>query len=381
MQITIITSPFGSIPPNAIGAVEILWYNIAKSMSVSGHNMCLISRRFNDSDKSGLNNDGINVRYIKGYSRKNNIYQDLFYDLLYSFRALMQVENTDILVLNTFWAPILCFLIKKKHKISVYNVARFPKGQFKYYRRVDRLSCVSQVVMNALLEQTHGAVQQAKVINNPINTEAFFYSPKEKEPDQTIKLVYTGRVHPEKGLDILIKAFVLLKNDYPHLQLSIIGSRTIEMGGGGPDYYHYLLSLSGEHKVCFVDPIFDQKQLKEELSLHDIFCYPSVAENGETFGVAPLEAMATGLATIVSALDCFEDFVKDGENALVFNHRQANPEIELVGKIKLLINDIDLRKKLGYNGAVIAKTNFSTEKIAREYLKDFEYLLKRKCRD
>jgi glycogen synthase len=40
-----------------------------------------------------------------------------------------------------------------------------------------------------------------------------------------------------------------------------------------------------------------------------------VAETGEAFGVAPIEAMAYGCAPLVSNLACFRDFIEDGVTA------------------------------------------------------------------
>jgi glycosyltransferase involved in cell wall biosynthesis len=372
MKITIITGPFGSIPPNTIGAVERIWYNVACNIVKKGHEISFVSKRYNQSDNNGINNDGIYVNYIKGFKSKKHIIQTIFFDFFYSIKALRIMKKCDVLVMNTFWTPILCILFKHKYKVSVYNVQRIPKRQFKFYKNVNRFSCVSIAVKNILEKQTPSVKKQLKVINNPVDTDVF--RPVYKEHNDGTKLVYTGRVHPEKGLDILVKSFCKLTEKYRNVCLSIVGARDIAHGGGGKEYINYLISLAGDNHINFVDPIYVPQQLCDEIISHNIFCYPSVAEKGETFGVAPLEAMATGIPTIVSALECFSDFVEDGENALVFNHRLPYPEIELYNAIQKLIENNDLRKKIGLNGAETAK-RFSTEKITDEYIQDFEHLL------
>jgi glycosyltransferase involved in cell wall biosynthesis len=45
-----------------------------------------------------------------------------------------------------------------------------------------------------------------------------------------------------------------------------------------------------------------------------MFVYPCLAEQGETFGLAPLEAVACGAVPIVSDLSCFGDFITPGVN-------------------------------------------------------------------
>jgi glycosyltransferase involved in cell wall biosynthesis len=186
-------------------------------------------------------------------------------------------------------------------------------------------------------------------------------------------------VHPEKGLDILVKAFDTLKRTIKHtdIELRIIGARDIKHGGGGEAHIRFL-KQNTPFEIKFIDPIYNPKELSEEIANCHIFCYPSVAEKGETFGVAPLEAMAIGRATIVSDLDCFKDFVKDKKNAFVFNHRENGVE-NLTKALSNLITNRDLRVQIGIEAAKTA-LNFSNATIADLYLNDFTELLNYKKR-
>src|SRR5437868_7628952 len=51
---------------------------------------------------------------------------------------------------------------------------------------------------------------------------------------------------------------------------------------------------------------------------HTLFPYTTLFRS---FGLAPLEAMADGCAVLVSNLDCFHDFIRDGETGFIFDHR------------------------------------------------------------
>jgi glycosyltransferase involved in cell wall biosynthesis len=373
MKITVITSPFGTIPPNAIGAVEKWWYNVAKIMCEKGHQVAFLSKRENENDRNGINKDGINVNYLQGFPVKNHIIKRLFFDLIYSLNALCRLKKTDILVMNTFWSPLLCILFKKKYIVPIYNVARIPKGQFKYYRYIERFACVSSAVYTELKKQIPTFIEKAKVIPNPVDTE-FFYRMNEPDDSNKIVISYAGRVHPEKGLAILIKAFDTLKRTIKHtdIELRIIGAWDIEHGGGGEDHIRFL-KQNTPFEIKFIDPVYNPKELSEEIAKCHIFCYPSVAEKGETFGIAPLEAMALERAVVVSDLDCFKDFVKDKKNAFVFNHRENAVE-NLTKILSDLITHRDLRLQTGIEAAKTA-LNFSTAKIADLYLNDFTELL------
>lgn len=378
MKITIITSPFGYIPPNGIGAVEKLWYDVGLEFTKQGHDVCFISKAYGygkDCDTSVEH--GVSYLFVRGYKR-SLFFLDLIRDFIYSLKALLRMKPCDILVMNTFWTPALCGLFRKKYKASVYNVERMPKGQFWLYPNVDRFSCVSQAVKKILFEQAPYLADKIKVISNPVNTVVYTYTEGEKA-DSSIVIMYHGRIHPEKGLDILVKAYDNLLAEYDNLALVLVGATSKAMGGGGYGFLRYLESLT-HRKIKFVDPISDTGQLSKMISSCDIYCYPSVAERGETFGVAPLEAMALGCPVIVSDLDCFKDFVEDGVNGFIFDHREKKAVEQLSFLIKQLIDDEQLCRDIGRRASETAK-NFSVANIAGSYLRDFNQMLVTKsCR-
>ncbi|WP_405292407.1 glycosyltransferase family 4 protein [Algibacter sp. Ld11] len=369
MKITIITSPFGLLPPEGYGAVEKLWYDIAVELASQKHDLTIIAKK----SKLHPTNTALNIKPVSGYERTKSIYLDLILDLIYSFKTLLKVDKSDILMLNTFWSPILMKLFFWKSKKVVYNVARAPKGHFKLYKNLDRFYCVSSAVVSLLEKELPHLKSKITCISNPVNTSCYQFNPPRKD-DGIIKILYFGRIHPEKGLDILIKATQsLIKKEAP-IELHLLGPYTTAQGGGGDKYKKKLNALAENFKIQWHPPVSDNLKLSEQLKKSDIFCYPSIAEKGETFGVAPLEAMAAGRATIVSNLECFKDFVVDNRNGLIFNHRQEHPEHALVEKLKLLIEDKTFRDNLAENGADTA-LGFSVQKISNLYLSDFQELL------
>src|SRR5690606_26174935 len=117
-------------------------------------------------------------------------------------------------------------------------------------------------------------------------------------------ILFTGRIHLEKEIHILIETYSNLKNDW---ELIIVGPWDVASGGGGVEYLNELESIAKSviSQIRFTGPVFDIDVLNDYYYSASIFVYPSVAEKGETFGLAPLEAMAWGCCTIVSDLMCF----------------------------------------------------------------------------
>lgn len=359
-SICIVTSPFGCIPPHAIGAVEKLWKSCGDYFMSKGIKVTYICKRPHKTSKE------CGRIYIDGYNRTGSWWMDFVLDFIYSLKALKKSPKSDAIVLNTIWSPVLLFFFKKKFKVSLYNVARFPKHQFWAYKGVSALSCVSMSVYNKLLEQTPSSEKQACMISNFIDTNIF--KPRRKHEYTTNPIIiYSGRVHREKGLDILVKAVSEVRKTR-NVSLRIIGGWKTKDGGSGLEYKSELEKYAEDWIIEWIEPIFSPKHLAEEMDKGDIYCYPSIADKGETFGVAPLEAMGLGIPTIVSKLECFEDFIRDKENGLVFDHHADNSVERLAHCILNIVSDKNTYDKYSEN-AIKTSRSFSIENKSEEYLR------------
>lgn len=366
-SIVIITSPFACIPPHAIGAVERIWKGTGDYLKSKGIDVTFVSKKPDNCKEYTEDN-----LYINGYGRTGSSVKDFLLDAVYSFKALRKSPKADIVVLNTIWTPLLLPLFRWKYGASLYNVARFPKRQLSLYKAVNVLSCVSQIVYEELLRQTPSAKKQACVINNFIDTEVFCQKRVHALSDG-ITVVYSGRVHREKGLGLLVEAMNKVSMHYD-VRLKIIGAWDIPYGGSGIEYKQELDNLADNWSIDWVDPIFSPKELADEIDKGDIYCYPSVADKGETFGVAPLEAMGLGLPVVVSALDCFKDFIENGTNGMVFDHHSKEASKLLANDIIEIIRNKELYERLSHNAALTAQ-RFSIERKSEEYLMVMENIL------
>jgi glycosyltransferase involved in cell wall biosynthesis len=134
-----------------------------------------------------------------------NVYLEILKDFFYSLQFWIKLQKTDIVVLNTFWSPFWGMFFKWKCKKVIYGVHRFPKRQFFLYRKVDEFICVSSVVANALKHRFPSLASRVSCINNPINTEVFNPEGRSSHNSEFI-ILYAGRIHPEKGIEILVAA-------------------------------------------------------------------------------------------------------------------------------------------------------------------------------
>lgn len=365
MNITIITCPFGVLPPEGIGAVERVWHQIGTSLAARGHKVVFIAKKDISGRDSGNLPTGVAIQPIHGFRRSGRLWSDLVLDFLFSFRALRLLRCSDVVVFNTFWSPVLSLMFRSRFKCSIYNVQRVPKWQLWMYRGVDMLTTVSRVVETEILRQEPRATGRTRTIPNPIHYEIFSSHGVSTPTRSETQIVYSGRIHPEKGLHLLIEALAGLRSKGFAVTVKLVGPVATGEGGGGDAYRNRLVDLADGVPLEFTGSISDSSLLAHEIASADIYCYPSVAERGESFGVAPLEAMATGIPVVVSALECFQEFVEDGKNALVFDHR-TDAVASLANKLAQLINDPALRARLGAAGKEKA-SEFSAKRVTDEY--------------
>lgn len=209
------------------------------------------------------------------------------------------------------------------------------------------------------------------VINNPIDDEVF-QDRSARQRTKDFVVVYAGRVHPEKGLDILFEAAeqLALQGATRPVGLKMVGTWDIGRGGGGEDYVKRLERLAPHTKVEWVGEITDPKALATAIGEGDCFAYPSAAAKGETFGVAPLEAMALGLPTILSDLACFSDYAEAGVNSLRIALGE-NAVAEMREALARVRDDSDAMARMSENAVATAK-RFTKERIAAQYIDLFQ---------
>jgi glycosyltransferase involved in cell wall biosynthesis/acetyltransferase-like isoleucine patch superfamily enzyme len=373
LNISIVMGPFFPTMPGPCGAVEMVWQGLADEFARKGHNVVVLAKAWEDHAADEVVNG---VRYIRrtAYTSGKSIYRNLAKDFLYSARRLRELPRADILVTNVFWLPAIASRLKTSAGHVVMNVQRQPRGQYWMYSRVSRLAAVSQAIRDAILLENPRLAERTVVFPNPVNIDVFKPSSKERWSGSGQTILYTGRIHPEKGIHVLVEAFRRVHQHRPFMRLRVTGASQIQRGGGGPDYVRKLQAAAEGLPVEFCEPVYDRAKLAAMISDADYYTYPTLAEKGEALPVAPLEAMATGLAPVVSDIPQFRDYLVHGENGLVFNHAAPDPAEELAAALRRLIDNPAESRAMGDRAAAKARS-FGFSSVADLYLKDFEEIV------
>jgi glycosyltransferase involved in cell wall biosynthesis len=369
MKITIVLGAFLPVPPIMGGAIEKVWFALAPEFARRGHDVVVVSRAMPQFPRDEIIN-GVRHLRVGGFNTPRSLLWLKFLDLIYSRRALSILPEADLVVTNTFWLPIL---LRNATRGLVYvHVGRYPKGQMGFYRSAARLQAPTHAVARAISEEAPNLADKTKAIPYPAPPSTVESVPRSIQEREKI-ILYVGRVHPEKGVHLLVDAFAggTISANW---QLMIVGPTEEKFGGGGDAYDVDLRGRAGNANVIFPGPVFDRARLDDIFRGARLFVYPSLAERGESFGLAALEAMTHGCAVLVSNLGCFQDFIRDNETGFVFDHRAANPAPALRDKIDSLVGDETLLARVAEAG-YRESANYSLENVASQFLSDFESVI------
>jgi glycosyltransferase involved in cell wall biosynthesis len=349
VKISIVMGFFLPVPPAAGGATEKIWHRLALEFAASGHDVTVFSRRWPDFP-DGETLAGVRHVRLRGGAHTPRLWQNLLCDFFWSWRVFRKLPPADVVIVNCVALPVWLGLLRPSAGPVVVFAGRMPKGQYRFYRRIARLFAPSTALREKIAAENPRLSPVIRVTGCPIAWHELARTPA--APAGPITIGYIGRLHREKGLDLLLAALRLLavEKNLPAWRVMLCGPADVPQGGSGPDYAAGLARQAAEFlppgRFCILPPVFDDNALKRIYHDTDIFCYPSVAAQGETFGVAIAEAMAAGAVPVVSRLDCFTDFVADGENGLVFDHTAPDAAGRLAAALKKLLADPVLRTRL-----------------------------------
>jgi glycosyltransferase involved in cell wall biosynthesis len=176
-------------------------------------------------------------------------------------------------------------------------------------------------------------------------------------------ILYAGVLTPLKGIHHLINAFVLIAEDFPIAQLTIVGKNDNKTYAA--DLKKQVKKLGMNHRVQFIGPQ-PQSELAIWMAKASVFALPSMSEG---LPRVIIEAMATGTPVIGSRVGGIPELIEDGVTGFLVPPGDENA---LAEKIRWILNNPDKGREMGECARSFAERLFSTESYLKGYKQIFE---------
>lgn len=251
---------------------------------------------------------------------------------------------------------VIPHVIRTVHHTDEFRSPSLIECQDRSILSPDALLCVSRPWVRRLW-QDYGV--HAGLVGNGVDTGRYRppRDPGERaaaraqfELGRRFTVLTIGGIEPRKGSLTLLEAFAALRAAAPELDplLIVAGGATLF------DYRHEIerfharaaeLGLSEQIRVLGSLPDGEPERLYRAA---DVFAFPSRSEG---FGLAALEALASGLPVVASDLDAFRTFLTDGRSALLVGVGDGQA---LGAALTRVARDAGLRDRLAGEGPRVA---------------------------
>ena len=249
-------------------------------------------------------------------------------------RVLALLTKTNILCSAAVWDLPIHLVVSERNDPRLQSIDRlWSRLRCVYYRRADVVTANTEGVLEAL--QAMGPWQRLALLPNPLPTALTLQDSHEPPVDREAEVLAVARLVPQKGLDVLIRAFASLPE-------SVRDGWSLTLVGDGPELatLQALASDAGLRDLVHFegfrsDPLVFMRRAS-------IFALPSRFEGMPN---ALLEAMAAGLPSVVTdASPGPLEMVCNGHQGLVVPTDDVSAFAAALQKLML---DGDLRNRCG----------------------------------
>jgi len=207
--------------------------------------------------------------------------------------------------------------IRTVHHLDRFTDARLTAWQSRGFGAAERVLCVSRLWRDRLRSQ-HGI--EATVVNNGVDTDRF--SARADSRDATVAqrlgigagpvILAVGGVEARKNTIALLQAFIDLRKHAPEAQLVIAGGASLLDHGDCHNFFRQVLAKSnlsvGPGQAVTLTGALPDQDMPALYRLATVLAMVSLREG---FGLAALEALASGRPVVASRIAPFTEYLHD----------------------------------------------------------------------
>ncbi|KKH59375.1 hypothetical protein DU74_02235 [Methanosarcina mazei] len=360
-------------------------YELSKMLCERGHSVTIFTtdvfrgHRILDEDKIKFEND-VEVRYFKCIN--NWLASELKFHLSPEMRLAIKNELKDFDVVHLhdyrgishFYVQQYAKLYKVPYILQARGAAPIKFGRqgmgltfskimfdFVFGQRIlkdaSKLVALTQTESNQY-QQIGGDPSKIVIIPNGIPLSQYDKLPKKGEfrtkysiKDDDKLILYLGRIHKIKGIDLLIKSFSKLVTEFENLKLVIVGPNDGYLSQLKSEINH--LDPKIANRILYTGPIYGLDKTRAYVDA-DVYVLPSIYE---TFPSTVLEAFACSTPVVVTDRCGISNFVERVGYVVKYD------EMELKNAISNILKNEVLSKKLGDGGRKLVETELNLDVV------------------
>lgn len=244
-------------------------------------------------------------------------------------------------------------------------------GRNRLLRRAARLVSISDEIHREYLAAGVAPVQIDRI---PNGVDVSVFAPADAERRAALRdrlgwmgptFVFTGRLHPVKGLEVLLQAWLQLVREVPNARLVLIGTGAGKAGGCEDDLKDFVAAHGLQDKVTFAGQVSD---VLGYLQAADAFVLPSRREG---LSISLLEAMAVGLPVIATRTSGTVEVVTDGGTGRLVDIDDADA---LYRAMRDCLRHPEQARTMAAAGRALVHDRYSIEAAATRHKVLFEQL-------
>jgi colanic acid/amylovoran biosynthesis glycosyltransferase len=220
------------------------------------------------------------------------------------------------------------------------------------------VACISDYARSQLMtlvEPDHWP--KLSVVHMGVDTRHFpsYADERAARPAGPVRVLFVGRLVPEKGVPVLLDAVEELARRGCAVQVRVAGDSPLR------ERLQDEASLRFGDTVTFLGPV-SPDDLPELYGWADVFCLPSFAEG---VPVVLMEAMATGLPVVTTAIAGIPELVRNGDTGVLVPAGRADL---VADAIQSLAADRERRRQLGAAGRALVLADYDAHSAAQHLL-------------
>ncbi|MDX6397070.1 MAG: hypothetical protein QOJ43_478 [Gaiellaceae bacterium] len=244
-------------------------------------------------------------------------------------------------------------LVSTKHNDDPFRAGPFRFLERALTRRARAVICITGALERFNVDRVGIPAEKIKVVHYGLDDvpPAWSGNPPLEVPDGARVLLALGRLVPQKGHDVAVRALAAIRRDHPGAVLVVLGE-----GPQRESLERLGRELGVEESLLLPGRAGD---VSAWLRRSELLLHPA---RWEGFGLVLLEAMLAALPVVATRVSSIPEVVADGETGLLVAPDDPDALATAVG---IVLGDDALARRLGEAGLARARRQFSVERMAR----------------